>query len=193
MPLKSVQYFEPNKYFLVSVHREENVDNQENLKRIINILNKLAEEHNLPIIISSHPRTRKRIDTIEASGTTHHELLNYLPPFGFLDYIHLQQHAKCVISDSGTIGEGSAILGFPTISLRQSMERPEAQDTGSIMLTGFCEDVVLSSIELAIVHYQSPVTNNQSPAGYQIANTSWRVVKLILGSAKLGKFWAGIK
>lgn len=180
-------------YFLVSVHREENVDNPENLNKILHILNQLAETYNLPVIISTHPRTQKRLDALNSSLSTQHSALVFHKPFGFLDYIHLQQHAKCVISDSGTISEESSILSFPAISLRQSMERPEAQDTGSIILTGFEPDVVLQSIEVAIMHHQSPATNHQSPADYQIENTSWRVLKLVLGNTKLSNKWAGIK
>lgn len=184
---------EPKNYFLVSVHREENVDNPENLNKILHILNQLAETYQLPVIISTHPRTKKRLDALNSSPITHHSSLVFHKPFGFLDYIHLQKHAKCVISDSGTISEESAILGFPAISLRQSMERPEAQDTGSIILTGFEPGVVLQSIEVAIKHHQSPETNHQSPADYQIENTSWRVLKLILGNTKLSNKWWGVE
>jgi UDP-N-acetyl-L-fucosamine synthase len=168
-------------YFIVSVHREENVDNPENLDKILHILNQLAETYNLPVIISTHPRTKKRLDALNSSIITHHSLLVFHKPFGFLDYVHLQQHAKCVISDSGTISEESAILGFPAISLRQSMERPEAQDNGSIILTGFDEDIVLQSIELAIKHHKLPTSFHHRPPDYQINNTSWRVLKLVIG------------
>jgi len=115
-----------------------------------------------------------------------------LKPFGFLDYVHLQQHARCTLSDSGTISEESSILGFPAISLRQSMERPEAQDTGSIILTGFDPDVILNSIDLAIKekHDRNVIS---IPADYLIEDTSWRVVKLIVGNTKLSNKWWGIK
>jgi len=175
-------------YFLVSVHREENVDNPENLKKILNILNQLAENYQLPVIISTHPRTRKRLDSVNQSLITNHQLL-FLKPFGFLDYIHLQQHAKCVISDSGTISEESAILSFPAISLRQSMERPEGQDAGTIILTGFEPDVVLNSIEAVIKEFELRNRYEQIAQDYLINNTSWRVLKLILGNTKLSKIW----
>jgi UDP-N-acetylglucosamine 2-epimerase (non-hydrolysing) len=196
---------EPKKYFLISVHREENVDNPENLKKIIKILNNLAETYKLPVIVSTHPRTRKRIENLCESVTSvssvFHPLIHFMKPFGFLDYIHLQMNALCTISDSGTISEESSILNFPAISLRQSMERPEAQDTGSIILTGFEPDVVLNAIETVIDEHKSLIThaqsvvvegNHQSPAEYQIENTSWRVVKLILGNTKLSNGWWGI-
>ena len=178
-------------YFVVSIHREENVDNEDNLKKILAILNKLAETYQHPVIISTHPRTRKRVEALDKLTTTSHKSLVFNKPFGFLDYIHLQQNAKCVISDSGTISEESAILDFPAISLRQSMERPEAQDTGTIVLTGFELDVIFNSIEVAIKH--SALNSRQVPIDYQATNTSWRVVKLILGNTKLSNKWWGIK
>ena len=183
----------PNEYFLVSTHREENVDNKDNLRKILNILNQLAEKYNLPVIVSTHPRTKKRIEAFDSSSITHHSSsITFLKPFGFLDYVHLQQQAKCVISDSGTISEESSILSFPAISLRQSMERPEAQDTGSIILTGFEPDIVLQSIETTIAHLKDCNREIQAPADYMITNTSWRVLKLILGNAGLSNRWSGI-
>jgi len=192
---------EKKKYFVVSFHREENVDNPENLKQILKVLNDLAKEYKLPVIVSTHPRTRKRIEAIDPSLITHHpspithhsSLITYLKPFGFTDYVNLQMNALCTISDSGTISEESSMLSFPAISLRQSMERPEAQDTGSIILTGFIADVVLNAVSTVIDEYQSPVTNHQSPTEYKIENTSWRVLKLILGNTKLSNKWWGIK
>lgn len=187
-------------YFVVSFHREENVDNEENLKQILTTLNKLAEQYRLPIIVSTHPRTRKRIeafDTNHQSPITSH-LIYFMKPFGFTDYIALQKNALCTISDSGTISEESSMLQFPAISLRQSMERPEAQDTGSIILTGFSPDIVLNAVATAIDEYSSPtddsllVTHHPLPNEYQIENTSWRVLKLILGNTKLSNKWWGI-
>lgn len=198
----------PKKYFVVSFHREENVDNPENLKQILTVLNKLAEQYQLPIIVSTHPRTRKRIEAFDQSLITNHSspeqgrrasLITYLKPFGFTDYISLQKNALCTISDSGTISEESSMLQFPAISLRQSMERPEAQDTGSIILTGFSPDIVLNAVATAIDEYSSPtddsllVTHHPLPNEYQIENTSWRVLKLILGNTKLSNKWWGIK
>ena len=107
--------------------------------------------------------------------------------------MHLQQHARCTLSDSGTISEESAILSFPAISLRQSMERPEAQDTGTIVLTGFDPDVVLGAVHAVIREHEQQGVYPEIPADYQIANTSMRVVKLILGNAKLSNRWWGIR
>jgi UDP-N-acetylglucosamine 2-epimerase (non-hydrolysing) len=178
-----------NQYFIVSTHREENVDDPLNLNDILNILNLLAEKYKLPIIVSTHPRTRKRIEKLTGKETN--KLINFLKPFGFSDYVNLQMNALCAISDSGTISEESAILGFPAISLRNSMERPEAQDAGTIILTGFKPDVVLSSIELAIHEHRNNIPK-QIPAEYQVPDTSWRVLKLITGNSHLSNKWHGI-
>ena len=181
---------ERKEYFLVSTHREENVDNPTNLKKILEALKKLTDKFNLPVIVSTHPRTRKRI---EQSGKENlNKNIQFLKPFGFLDYVHLQQHALCTLSDSGTISEESSILGFPAISLRQSMERPEAQDCGSIILTGFDPDIILDSIHL-VIKEQSDRTVFSIPQDYQIEDTSWRVIKLIIGNCKLSNLWNGIK
>ena len=180
---------EKDKYFVISTHREENVDNPENLTKILKVLDELAKTYKLPVIVSTHPRTRKRIEQL--GDTRQNDRIQFLKPFGFLDYVHLQQHALCTLSDSGTISEESSILGFPAISLRQSMERPEAQDTGSIILTGFDPDVILNSIEL-VINEMKERNSFSIPDDYQIADTSWRVVKLILGNCKLSNLWNGI-
>jgi len=180
----------PKNYLLVSTHREENVDNKMNLQKILAILNSLATEYQLPLIVSTHPRTRKRLEMLKGFKTD--PLIRFLKPFGFPDFVHLQQHALCTISDSGTISEESAILSFPAISLRESMERPEAQDAGTIILTGFDLPVVLDSIRLTIAEHQSS-TYNRIPDEYTITNTSWRVLKLIMGNTKLSNAWWGVK
>ena len=188
---------EPKKYFMVSVHREENVDNEDNLKQILTVLNKLAEQYKVPVIVSTHPRTRKRIELLGQDSPSRpltNSHIRFLKPFGFTDYINLQKNALCTISDSGTISEESAMLQFPAISLRQSMERPEAQDTGSIILTGFIPDVVLNAVSTVIEEPSRIESLNHSriPDEYQIENTSWRVVKLIIGNTKLSNKWWGI-
>ena len=177
-------------YLLVSTHREENVDNPANLHIILNILTSLAEIHKLPVVVSTHPRTRKRIEGL--SGYSANNLIRFLKPFGFIDYVHLQQNARCVISDSGTISEESAILSFPAIGIRESMERPEAQDAGTIILTGLDSDVVLQSIATVIEEFNKRTNYVHIPRDYQITNTSWRVLKLIIGITKLSRKWSGI-
>ena len=177
------------KYFLVSVHREENVDNPANLRKILTILNTLAEKYNHPVIVSTHPRTRKRLEQVTDMPVN--KKVAFLKPFGFLDYVQLQQHALCTLSDSGTISEESAILSFPAISLRQSMERPEAQDAGTIVLTGFDPQTVLNSIDIVMTEHKDRHYHN-NVADYSITDTSWRVLKLILGLSSLSNKWHGI-
>lgn len=180
---------EKGKYFLVSTHREENIDNPENLQSILLVLNRLADDYRLPVIVSTHPRTRKRLESIV--NTTLNPLIQFLKPFGFTDYVNLQRNALCTVSDSGTISEESAILHFPAISLRNSMERPEAQDTGTIILSGLETESVLNSIDIAInEHKNNP--SRQIPPDYMVPDTSWRVLKLIQGLSSLSNSWHGI-
>ncbi len=176
-------------YFVVSVHREENVDNPENLKRILLILNRMAEDYGVPVIVSTHPRTRKRLEA--ADNLKMNSLIRFLKPFGFTDYVHLQMNALCTVSDSGTISEESAILNFPAISLRNSMERPEAQDAGTIILTGFDQEIVIDSIKITLQgNVKQPL--KQMPSEYSVRDTSWRVLKLIQGLSSLSNRWHGV-
>ena len=178
---------EPHKYFLVSVHREENVDYPENLKKISIVLNRLAEQYNYPIIVSTHPRTRKRLESLDSFAFN--PLIQFQKPFSYTDYNFLQMNATCVISDSGTISEESAILKFPAITIRNSMERPEALDAGTIILSGFEPEIVLDSIKVAI---EEDANYAKICPEYEIDNCSMRVLKLILGTAKLHKQWNGL-
>jgi len=177
----------PQKYFLISVHREENVDYPENLQKISIVLNTLAEQYHYPVIVSTHPRTRKRLENSE--GLNFNSLIQFLKPFSFTDYNFLQMNSACVISDSGTISEESAILKFPAITIRNSMERPEAIDAGTIILSGFDPDIVLDSIKVAI---EEGAKYTKICPEYEIDNCSMRVLKLILGTAKLHKQWSGL-
>jgi UDP-N-acetyl-L-fucosamine synthase len=180
---------EPEKYFLISTHREENVDNPENLLKILRILNSIAEAYKLPVIVSTHPRTRKRLE--ELKDQKMNNLVQFMKPFGYIDYVHLQMNAICTLSDSGTISEESAILSFPAISIRQSMERPEAQDSGTIILSGFDPDIIIGSVELLINEHKNGDYDN-IPQEYNVDNTSWRVLKIIMGNTKLSNKWDGI-
>jgi len=180
----------PKEYFIISTHREENVDHPDNLQKILSILNQLAGEYKLPVIVSTHPRTRKRLDTLP--GVKMNPLVRFLKPFGFLDYNHLQMNALCCLSDSGTISEESSILNFPAISFRQSMERPEAQDAGTIILTGFDPQVVMDSIKLVLKEFEQNGQYKKIADDYMIDNTSWRVAKLISGNTGLSNLWNGI-
>jgi UDP-N-acetylglucosamine 2-epimerase len=176
-------------YFVVSVHREENVDNPENLRRILLILNRMAEDYRVPVIVSTHPRTRKRLEA--SDNLKMNSLIRFLKPFGFTDYVHLQMNALCTVSDSGTISEESAILNFPAISLRNSMERPEAQDAGTIILTGFDLNLVMGSISISIKEHEVPHERLISP-DYHVPDTSLRVLKLLQGLSSLSNKWYGI-
>jgi len=190
--LKSLS-LKANSYFLVSTHREENVDNPEIFKKILTLLEKLTEIYDFPIIVSTHPRTKKRMETLnESTKKQINSKILFMKPFGFLDYVNLQMNAFCTISDSGTISEESAILNFPAISLRQSMERPEAQDAGTIILSGFDQQIVLDSIVLLTTEFKQKNRYHDIAADYQINNTSWRVLKLIIGNTKLSNLWWGI-
>ena len=167
------------------------MDFPENLKKILAVLNRLADEYKLPVIVSTHPRTRKRLEEIKDIEVD--TRIQFLKPFGFFDYIALQQNAKCVISDSGTISEESSILNFPAVTIRQSLERPEAIDAGTIILPGLNPDIVMDSIELVIFEFEKTGGySSQICPEYQVNNTSWRVLKLILGTTKLSNRWHGI-
>ena len=182
---------ESRKFFVVSMHREENVDNPQILRAIISILNQLAAHFDLPIIVTTHPRSRKRMKAIKDLDID--KRISFLKPFGFLDYVKLQKNALCVISDSGTISEESSILGFPAITLRNSMERSEALDAGSIIITGFNTDIVMSSIRVVIDQHKENNHSRSFPTEYFITNTSKRVLNLILGTTMLSNKWAGVK
>jgi UDP-N-acetylglucosamine 2-epimerase (non-hydrolysing) len=184
----------PDRYFIVSMHREENVDSKTRLAALVTTLNRLAEQHDLPVIVSTHPRTKKRLDAL--TDLVLDPRVQYLKPFGFHDYNHLQMHARCAISDSGTIAEESALLDFPAITPRDAIERPEAMDTGNIIVTGMDPDAILSGVTAAVaLHGERRIAGHPAivPADYQIANTSERVVKLIIGTAKLSNGWDGIR
>lgn len=177
-------------YFLVSIHREENVDNRKALKSIFDTINKVASVYKVPVIVSTHPRTRKRLN--EKGVFRFNKKVRLLKPFGYTDYVWLQMNAICTLSDSGTISEESAIMGFPAVTIRNATERPEALDAGSIVLTGLDQQTIIDSINVTIREkaVQAP---QWIPADYKITNTSWRVLKLILGTAKISNKWAGIE
>lgn len=174
-------------YFLVSAHREENVDSPERLRMLIECLERVYAVWGLPVVVSTHPRTRKRL---EALGQDIEGDIRCLEPFGFHDYNKLQLEAACVLSDSGTISEEASILGFPAITLRDSIERPEALDSGSIIMTGLDADDVERAVRIAIE--DGPVSSSM-PAGYEIADTSNRVVRFIASTASRSHAWSGVR
>jgi UDP-N-acetylglucosamine 2-epimerase len=185
---------QPRGYYIVSMHREENVDSKERITAIVETLNFLADRDNLPVIVSTHPRMRNRLNALP--DLQFDERVRYLKPFGFHDYNHLQMQARCAISDSGTIAEESALLNFPAITPRDAIERPEALDTGSIIATGLDRDTMLSAIDVAIDAHDRRQTANSAnpvPQDYQVTNTSDRVTNLIIGTAKVSNGWDGIR
>lgn len=181
-------------YFIVSLHREENVDNSARLTSLVETLNTLAEKYDMPVIVSTHPRTRLRLERLD--GSTIDARVRYLAPFGFHDYNHLQMNAYCAISDSGTIAEEASILGFPAITPRDAVERPEAMDVGCIIVTGLFPAAILDGVAAANASFVERAAVNQPqpvPTDYTITNTSERVVNLMLGTARLSNGWDGIR
>ena len=165
----------PNKYILLSTHREENVDKEETFNNLIESINEVAEVYKLPIIFSVHPRTQKKLKERKVKFNS---LVQEMKPFGFFDYCNLQKNSFCVLSDSGTLSEESAILEFPAISIRTSTERPEVIDKGNIILAGIKKDEVLSSLEIATEMFK---TDNKKvkPYDYLDNNVSDKVIKVI--------------
>lgn len=170
---------EKGKFFMVSLHREENVDNPNRLESALEGLNALADEYCIPVLVSTHPRTRNRLEQL--SDDLKRNIIFY-PPFGFIDYIALQINSKLVLSDSGTISEESSILGFSAITLRDSIERPEAQDEGAIILSGVSKQRMLQTVD-QILTLNEKFGFASPPAAYEISNTSRRVVSFITSTA----------
>lgn len=176
---------EKNKYILVSAHREENIDNDENFKSLTDALNAIAEEYDMPIVYSTHPRSWKRI---EQKGIKFHKNIKQLKPFGFYDYNKLQKDAFCVLSDSGSLAEESNIMGFPAVSIRTSTERPEAIDKGSIVLGGITFDSITQAMEL-IVKQKALGEETVKVHDYTDVNVGMKVVNIIQGyTSVINKF-----
>lgn len=176
-------------YFLVSAHRQENVDNPSRLADLLDTLKAIHEEWKIPVMVSTHPRTRKQLENlpgyVETPGVIFHE------PFGFMAYNKLQLNALAVISDSGTISEESSILGIPAITIRDSMERPEALEVAGVVMTGLKRDNVIAGLKEVIAN--PPKADRTFPEGYEVQNFAERVVRFILSTASRHHEWAGIR
>ena len=168
---------EEERYFLVSAHREENVDSELNFRKLVVMLNGVAEQHALPVIVSTHPRTQKRIDAL---GARFHAQVRLLKPMGFMDYNHLQMHAKAVLSDSGTISEEASILHFPALNIREAHERPEGMEEAVVMMVGLELDRVLQALSILETQPRGDAARLMRPvADYSMPNVADKVVRII--------------
>src|SRR5579859_7312364 len=174
-------------YFLVSAHREENVDPPERLIALLDCLIAVRDRWKEPVLVSTHPRTRRRLEALEVTADL--SGITFSEPYGFHDYNHLQMNAHCVLSDSGTISEESSILRFPAVTLRSSIERPEALDTGSILMGDLRSEMVLEAIEAACADHMT----TSIPQEYTIKDCSIRVRNFILSTAFENRVWSGLR
>lgn len=165
-------------YFILSTHREENVDSEINFNNLLDSLNAITIKYNKKIIVSTHPRTRKKMESIDFANEN--SLIIFMKPFGFLDYIKLQMNAFCVISDSGTITEESSILHFPAITIRHAHERPEGMDEGTLIMTGLNANRILESIDVVTTHYKENQNIIKTIPDYETENVSKKVLRIIL-------------
>jgi len=165
------------KYFVLSAHREENVDNEERLIKLVNSVNKLVSQYDMPLIFSVHPRTKNRLDSLGDIEVD--KRVRFMKPLGLMDYVKLQKNAACVISDSGSITEESSILGFPAVTIRETHERPEGMDNGTVIMSSIEEDELQQNVEVAMRHYDT-----SAPFAliddYDAPNVSKKVVRIIL-------------
>jgi UDP-N-acetylglucosamine 2-epimerase (non-hydrolysing) len=176
----------PNEYFLASVHRQENVDLPERLEKVLDCLVAVREKWGLPVMVSTHPRTRARLEAFDKSNM---DAINFHEPFGYLDYNKLQLGSKCVISDSGTVSEESSLMGFSAVTLRGSMERPEALEAGSIIMTGLNPENLVRSIEQEL-SLDRPMP---FPEGYDSPVFSLKVLRFLFSTCTLAGDWKGVR
>ncbi|TVP52865.1 MAG: UDP-N-acetylglucosamine 2-epimerase (non-hydrolyzing) [Halomonadaceae bacterium] len=169
---------EEGKFFIVSAHREENVDTPENLRDLMETLRGLADEYQYPIIVSTHPRTRKRLEA--SSESLHHPLIRFLKPFGLLDYMKLQMSAFCVLSDSGTLTEEASLLSLPAITLRNTHERPEGMDQGTLIMSGLKKNPVMDAVRVVTSQHNRDHRVIPVIPDYQAGPVSKQVVRVVL-------------
>ena len=169
---------EANKFFIVSAHREENIDSPENMLNMIETLNALAETYHYPIIVSTHPRTQKRLDTMELGSLNSH--IQFLKPFGFCDYIKLQMEALCVVSDSGTITEEASLLNLPAITIRNAHERPEGMDVGTLIMSGLKKARVLDAVRIIIAQHDKTKRIMPPIQDYEAGAVSKKLLRIVM-------------
>lgn len=165
-------------YFIVSAHREENIDSPQNFSNLLDTLSAIVQKYKKKVIVSTHPRTKKKLESI--GFVNNNPLIEFMKPFGFLEYVKMEQNAFCVISDSGTITEESSILHFPAIMIRQAHERPEGMDEASVVMSGLRSDRVIESIDLVTSQYADDNNSIHSIKDYAPDNVSKKVVRIIL-------------
>ena len=177
---KVLQHMElvSKKFFIVSAHREENIDSIENMTNLIDTLNALAEQYDIPVIVSTHPRTKKRLDVMELGKLNSH--IKFLKPFGFCDYIKLQMEALCVISDSGSITEEASLLNLAAITIRNTHERPEGMDVGTLIMSGLKKDRVLDAVRVIISQHDQTLSVMKSVQDYEAGPVSKQLLRIVL-------------
>lgn len=178
---------ESDKYFIVSAHRQENIDSPVRLRQLLDMLNGIGDRFGLPILMSTHPRTLDKLS--KSPEFDRHESIRFHEPFGFFDYVRLQREAFCVLSDSGTVSEEASIVGFPAVTIRSAIERPEAQESGVLVLSDLSLDRTLTCVDWIRANWR----NMESPRDYEIRNFSHRIVSAILSTAPSHKTWSGLR